>query len=259
MITITLNGTIIGGCGSDFVLAEDSLSGFGMPDVKPMDIDLQLNHGMVASRDFLSSRIIGIPIIIYRPGDPGAAMAAARQLKAAWQPARDGNDDILTVEAEGIGPLNDKLTFFGRPRGGLELDLVKHHAGLITAYGSFTCLDPLGYGDEETSTGTLLDVDNIGTAATDRISITITGNGETPVITNNTDEERAIRFGEPLTSGWIRNIDVRAKTVVEGQVGDDRYSNLSPTNQWFDILPGVNSITVTGAASIDITWRSAWY
>lgn len=258
MITITLNGTTIGGCGSDYVLAEDNLSGFGMPDVKPLDIDLQLNHGMVASKDFLASRIIGIPVIIYRKGNPGAAMSAARQLKAAWQPAKDGFDDVLTVSAAGLGPLDDVMTFFGRPRGGLELDLVKHHAGLITAYGSFTCLDPLGYGGEQTSGGTLFSVNNIGTAATDRISIVVTGNGGTPVITNVTDTSRAIRFGETLANGITRHIDVRAKTVVSSS-GDDRYSSLSPTNQWFDILPGVNSITVTGAASISLTWRPAWY
>lgn len=258
MITITLNGTVIGGCGSDFVLAEDNLSGLGMPDVKPMDIDLQLNHGSVASRDFLATRVIGIPIIIYRKLDPAAAMVAARQLKAAWQPARDGNDDILTVEAAGLGPLNDVMTFFGRPRGGLELDLVKHYAGLITAYGSFTCLDPLGYGDEQTSGGTSFSINNIGTAATDRISLVITGNDGTPAISNNRDPGRVIRFGEPLTSGRTRHIDVRAKTVVTSS-GDDRYDNLAPTNQWFDILPGVNNLAVTGASSISITWRPAWY
>lgn len=258
MITVTLNGVTIGGCGTDFVISESNVVGLGIPDVKALDLDLQSAHGNTASRDFLAQRTLGIPIIIYRKNDPTAAMAALRTLKTAWQPTNSGNnDDLLTVVADGIGPTNGTLSFFGRPRGGLEADLNRHHSGLINVFASFACLDPLGYGNTESTSGTSLNINNVGDATTDRITLTVTGNGGTPVITNTTDDGRAIRFGTTLAGAATRQIDVRNKTVLNGSL--DTYSELSPTNQWFDLLPGVNSVTVTGASSINITWRPAWF
>lgn len=257
MITVTLNGSVIGGCGQDYILPESNVLGLGIPDVKPLDLDVPIQHGAAAARDYLTTRTLGIPILIYRKDDPSAAMAAARSLKTSWQPTKNSYEDVLTIESASIGPSNDIMTFFGRPRGGLDLDFEFHHKGLIRGYGSFLCLDPLGYGDEENDSGTNLSILNSGDATTDRIEIVLTGNGGTPTITNANDDNRAIKFGTFLANGATRQIDVRSKTVMNGST--DAYSNLSPTNQWFDLVPGTNSITVTGASSIDITWRSAWF
>lgn len=258
MITVTLNGVVIGNCGSDFVLGEESVDGLGMPDIKAQDLDFQGMHGAVGGKDYLAVRTIGVPILIYRKEDPQAAMEAARTLKTAWQPANSGNNtEVLTIGSSGFGPASGDTTFYGRPRGGIELDLEQHHAGLIRAYASFACLDPLGYGPEETDSGTTLTIDNVGDAASNRITIEVTGDGNTPVIQNTTDDNRAIRFGTPLAGAATRQIDVRSRTVLDGST--DKYAELSPVNQWFDLVPGENELLVTGASSIDITWRPAWF
>ena len=79
--------------------------------------------------------------------------------------------------------------------------------------------------------------------------------GGTPVLRNATDDNNAVKFAD-VVSGSVE-IDVRGRSVTASAV--DRYELLSPVNEWFDLLPGDNTLTLTGAASVDVTWRPAWY
>jgi hypothetical protein len=73
---------------------------------------------------------------------------------------------------------------------------------------------------------------------------------------NQSDDEDAIRFSSAVTG--LRTADLRARTLLDGG-GTDRYAELAPTNQWFRLVPGDNTLTLTGAASVIVTWRPAWY
>lgn len=263
VITAELNGvTIDGTAGSDYMLLGDSIEGLGLPEPKTADVDRNDDHGAVAGTDYGQPRVLRVPIVIQREdaaGDPDseAAMVALRALKAAWKPTGPG-DDVLSITIPGIGPADDVLRFFGRPRTGLDVKLGALYAGIIYARATFVALDPIGYGPTETQAGSgTFAVTNPGDATSARAVIEIVGSGGTPVLVNNTDGARDVRFVGGMSGSMF--VDLAARTVVDGSGNDLFPGNIDPASLWPRLLPGANSLTLTGATSASVVHRGGWW
>lgn len=208
-------------------------------------------HGSVAARDALEDRQLSFGLRV-KGATPAATWTLMEALLEAWQPvAADTALDVLAADLAG-----GSRRFFGRP-GPVEDDgLVNLRFGLIDCLATFDALDPLGYGPEVTLAGQsgTFNATNDGTAPTDRIQITVNGNGGTPRLESTTDGGAAIAFASAVTG--TRVIDVRGADVRDGSVST--YGELSPASTWFDLVPGANELVLTGAASVDVTWRPAW-
>ncbi len=255
-----LNGITIDGedLDAEFILMQDGISGLGFPDPKPNDLVRLTGHGSVGGVDYTLPRILRIPTVIANEDDPAAAMVSLRALKDAWAPADDGADQALTVFVEGQGPADHTLTFFGRPRGTLSLNLRQLHMGVIYCLPTFEALDPLGYGGGVTEAGSgAFTVTNTGNSISDRAIITITGNGGVPTLINNSDETASIVFSQALAGTAI--IDLHAGTVVDGSGSDLFASNVLSSSTWPRLVPGVNTLVLAGAASASVLHSPGWW
>jgi hypothetical protein len=256
--TLYLNGVSIAGTCSDFTLMDAHISGLGMPETRVTDLERADDHGSVAGQDFTQPRTLSFPVSMQR-SSTRLAMEALRSLKAAWRPAGPF-DDVLEITIPGIGPSDDTLRFYGRPRSTLDVDLHYLSSGVISALATYIALDPIGYGPVVTVTGAAsASVNNEGDANSKRATIVITGNGGVPVLSNTTDGGGNIVFSQALGGGQTWEIDLYRRDVTDA-AGDDAFaSNVLASSLWFRLLPGVNNLTLTGAASMSVAYRSGWW
>lgn len=249
---------IAGTCASDdFVIQTPNIGGIGLPDAKFTDAIPIDRDGAVSPADHSQTRTVIVPIMWQR--DTAAeAMQSLRTLKGAWQPRKV--DDVLEVSIPGIGPSDDIMRFWGRPRSTLDVNLQALPGGIIFALATFVALDPIGYGPEITVSGTgTFTVDNPGDAPTRRAIIEIVGNGGAPLISNVTDGGADVVMTDVLAGGQSWFIDLYRRTVVDAAGNDVFPGNVSATSLWPRLLPGSNTITLTGAASAELTYRSGWW
>ena len=239
------------GAGTDWQIDEPGISGLGIPVARTRDAERGDRHGDVGGDDVLPRRILNVPLV-GTFASPGAAwIAFEEELKLAW--AESIVDEVLDLRLPGMPETGRR--YFGRARG-LAEDLSRLKSSTVRALCTFEALDPLAYGDEELVTGSgTFDVENAGTADSDRVVLTITGNGGVPKITNGSDDGLAVTFLEAVTG--TRIVDLRAATVIDG-AAEDRYAELSPINQWWTLRRGTNSLTLEGAASVDVAFRPAY-
>ena len=245
--TVTVGGLTLGDGTSYGITRMNGLTRAGIRAARAERGD---RDGEVGGVDVLTRRMISMGLRL-RGASQASVWSLLTDLNTAWPPA--STDTTLDVAA---AELTGGRRFYGRP-GSIEDDgMANLRFGQIDCFATFEALDPLGYGAEEEAlaqSGTFA-IDNVGTAPTDRITLTVNGNGGIPQLANATDG-KTIKFAEAVTG--TRVIDVRARTVLDGTT--DAYGELSPTNQWFDLLAGSNSLTLSGAASVDVAWRPAWY
>jgi hypothetical protein len=179
-------------------------------------------------------------------------------LKGAWKPA--STDEQLDVYVPGIGPSDHTLRFFGRPRGNMEVNLRSLYLGAIYCFCTFVALDPVGYGPLETTAGSgTFSVTNSGDATSARATVTIAGNGGTPALVNNTDGGADVRFSQALGGGSSLLVDLKARTVVDSSGNDAFEDNVLAASLWPRLVPGANSLTITGAASASVQHRDGWW
>jgi hypothetical protein len=258
---ITLNGVLVDGADptATYQILQPGISGLGAPDVAGGDLNVAAEHGSVKGADYTGTRTLRVPMVVQVENEPGLVMDAWRDLQTAWAPA--AGDQELLVKIPGIGPIDGTITFFGRPRGSLEPKLEYLNAGIVFCQGTFVALDPIGYGPEETETdsGTVL-VTNIGDVASRRAVVTLAGNGGTPKIENVNDGGTFVEFGATLGGGSSWAVDLLAKTVVDGS-GVDVYAaaDVLSSSTWPRLVPGSNSLVITGAASASVTYRDGYW
>lgn len=243
------------GAGTDWEIEPPGISGLGIPTARTRDAERGASHGDVGGDDVLPRRILTIPLVTTRSSAGAAWIALEQELKVAF--AESIIDEALDLRLPHVDPAPVVLRrFYGRARG-LSEDLSLLKSATVRALCTFEALDPFGY-DEELVEGPdagTFDVDNIGTADTDRVLLTIVGNGGIPTVTNASDDGLAIVFGEAVAG--TRILDLRRATVVD-ELGADHYAELSPASSWFVLRPGANSLTLTGAASLEVTFRPAY-
>lgn len=229
---------------------ESAPAGLGVPIPDTSDVGLPV-HGSSGGVDRVRVRSIKIPLLISETTD-ALALTALETLKDAWIIDTDTTLDLRLSDAQ--------RTYYGRCRG---LDLSHEHLWQGTIEGilaHFDCLDPWGYttavavGADSSSPVTLT---NSGNTRTKRVTLTIVGNGGTPVITNTTDPDSGdITFRTTLANLAERSINLRTETSTAASVNKD--SEISPSSTFFDLLPGNNTITFTGCTSVAASIESAY-
>lgn len=239
------------GPGTDYVVR--SVQGLGMPETRAERFERGDLEGEVGGNDVLQSRSLSLAVVV-KGTSPSNTWANFQALMAAWKPAGTV-DTSLTVGLPGIGTFGRK--FYGRPGNARDDGLVNLGTKFVNVLLTYQALDPLGYGEPDsvnTQTGTFIVV-NDGTAPTDRVTVTVDAAGTPFTLVNAADENKTIRaIGIPSGD---HDISLRSRTVTKGVA--DAYSILSPTNQWFRLMPGSNSLTLSGATSVDVAWEPAYY
>lgn len=241
------------GAFSDWQIDAPGISGLGIPAPRTRDAERGASAGDAGGDDVLPKRVLYVPLVgVF--ADPGEAWTRFEtELKLAW--AESIVDEALDLRLPGMPATGRR--FYGRPRG-LDDDLSDLKSSTVRALCTFDALDPFGYGDEELVTGSgTFSVVNAGTADTDRVVLTIIGNGGSPKVVNADDDGGDVTFGEPLGAGAVRIVDLRTHTITDG-AGVDAYEDLAPGALWTVLHPGANALTLTGAASVDVTFRPAF-
>lgn len=221
------------------------------------DVDL-VGDGAALTGDRLPVRVIQCPVVVV--GDTAAELGQNYgALAAAWRPTRD---DELAFDLRLPGMPETSLRCYGRP-----LDLPGDPAGLkvaIRTAARFRCGDPFFYGAEvdsgvDASTPLTVVAADMGSAGadTDRATLTIAGNGGTPVVTN-TETGGHITFNATLAGGASYVVDLHTRTVTKSGVNRDQ--DVDATSTWFRLLGGVdNELTFSGCASLRVQHRPAYW
>lgn len=253
--TADLAGTFVIGAGTDYIVSRNVFTGLGIPDVRDQDLPRGDFDGDEAGFDSLPPRRLSFPVEIVE-ATPAAANQSLSALKAAWA-AHRRSDTYLDLHLPGGPSSSGVLRFYGRPRE-VAVDLSELHAGHIEAKPAFHALDPYGYGPEETvsDSSSPAAVTSAGDVPTDRFTIEIVGDGGTPVITSTTDDDSTVSFAVPLAAAAVAVLDFRGHSVTVD--GNDAYDQLAAGPRWFRLLPGANSITFTGCASVEIVHEPAY-
>jgi hypothetical protein len=248
--------SLVMGAGSDypFVSPVDGL--FAVP---LRTDDLPAFDRTNPATDWTAARILS-----WRTGvdgtDPDDASDLAQALAAAWRRATSSE---VTLDLW-IPGTDWQRRFYGRPRlpaGAANLEHLR--TGWVEVDVEFHCLDPFGYGavvSDTANTGTFsilaADLGDVG-ADTDRATIIITGNGGTPKLTNNTTGG-VIEFASTLANAAEANIDLRTGAVTVA--GSPAPQAIDAASTWMRLAGGVtNSLTLTGATSVDIGYRPAYW
>jgi len=240
------------GVGEDYLWGADAPAGLGIPTPETSDLS-SAGEGTIGGADRLRNRIIRVPMIILV--DDGSAENELDDLKRAWRPSQTTVELDLRLSA-------DARRYYGRPRG-LEVDVTRVEQGYITAVGTFDALDPYAY--DTTTTSVAVDssspivIPNAGTAATTRATLTITGNGNKPVLVNTADPHGGrIQFRSTLGSGQTVTINLRTFSITNSSgVRVDQL--VSPVSDFFVIEAGNNTVTFTGCASVSAVVRPAYF
>jgi hypothetical protein len=246
-------GTTAFGRSSDYPGIGGSLGLIGTPPVPGHDLTFGLKHGAAGGTDRYTQRAIKIPFVITQTTDALFAAKVAT-LKTAWQPV----DADVPLYIRLGGP---QRVYFGRPRGLDDSSLTYRPAfGDGKLFGQFVCLDPFAY-DAASSiveqTSSPFGLNNLGDVRSLRCTLTVRGNGGTPVITNTTDPDAGdITFNQTLAASATAEIDLYQQTALVGVTSI--VDKIAISSLWFDLLPGNNVITFTGCAGIAVTWRGAY-
>jgi hypothetical protein len=228
-----------------------AISGIGALDPQTSDMP-GIGDGEHQGVDRYPARNILIPVTVL--GDTMSAVwTNYRALAEAWRISRTTE---LELEVRVSGSAR---SFFGRPRGlPATLSGLK---GAMTTTAAFRCGDPFAYGAEvdsgvDTASPMTIASATLGTEDTDRATVTIAGNGGTPVLTNSTTGG-VLTFDTVLAGGQSYVINLHTRVVTRGGVAVP--SEIDPASTWLDLAGGVaNTITWTGCASVRIQYRPAW-
>jgi hypothetical protein len=246
-------GSTLFGRGTDYPGIGGTLGLIGTPPVAAHDLQFSLRDGAAGGFDRYTSRAVKIPLVIAQADDVTFATKLAT-LKGAWTPS--DTEVQLTVRLGG-----PQRVYFGRPRGLDDSALTyKPAMGDGKLFGQFVCLDPYAYGAASSiaeQTTSPFGLANAGDVRSQRVTLTVFGNGGTPHIVNTSDPDLGdLTFGSVLAASSTAVFDLMAQTVtVAGAAADHR---VLISSLWFDLLPGNNVITFTGCAGISATWRSAY-
>lgn len=225
------------------------LTGLGTPGRSGARVARVDRPGVIIGRQQLEPAVVifNVTIVSSSISTTGDALY---DLAAAFRPDADGDEVALDIRYPGSPETVMRL--YGTPEG--LSDTWEREVGaskVLDVVATFTATDPLKYGAQVTSTT------NGGTAPTDRATITITGTGGTPSITNTSDSSGQIVWNTTLAAAATRIVNLRDKTVVDGS-GVDRRGEVLNTSTWFRFQSGANSLTVSGCSQ-STALRPAWF
>ncbi len=239
---------------------------FELPDLKTNDSEMQDDHGGNVGRDLLTMRRIIMDLRVIASTKANMynkleAIAAAFQPQSTLLP--------LVYQRAGVG----KRFLNVRPRrlGGFDLSAALDHGW---AEGSVMLLapDPRKLAFVQNSLAVTIAASgttNSGTAAMlgnfkggAKPIIEIAGPITNPRISNAADGGRSIRIDQVITAGQTLIVNANDRSVT--LAGVDQSANVRADNQWWNLLPGANLITVTRsnspatAATVTVKWWDSY-
>lgn len=229
------------------------ISGAGPAQIQAADL-AGVGDGDRNGVDRYAPRTLLIPVTIL--GDTDDAIWDNQQaLATAWRISRR-TDLELSVRLPGAAA---DRSVFGRPRG-LQAVPLRGLKGALVTTATFRCGDPFAYSaivDSGTDSATPLTIASasLGDEDTNRVTLTIVGNGGTPEVTN--DQGGTITFASTLAGAAVAVLNVRDRTItVDGTPAPEV---IDPASTWFDLVAGAaNVLAWTGAASLRAQYRPAW-
>lgn len=267
-----LNGLLM---GAGTVYEVQTFDVWAAPDLRQGESARAQQHGLYPGTDWLGGRFAKLKVTV-KPTSPAADIAARQVLAAAWKPPTSGTSQLVWQEADGV-----KYTLFGKPRladtrGEYRMPSECRFiatdpriyantqstasTGLATSTGglSFAASAPFVFGTS--GSGSTMACTNAGTFAAPWTA-TFAGPLVAPTLTHVSSGKTLILSGASLAAGDSLVVDSAAKTILLNGTAS-RYSWLAAGSQWFDLEPGANSVNLTGASgagTVTMTWRSAWY
>lgn len=177
-----------------------------------------------------------------------------RALASAWRPAAGTEEVALDVRWPGMAETEMRL--YGQP-GGLSVLPATLKSTYLEADAEFVA-DGYWYGAAVTQASAaspiIIGAPGQTGADTDRVTLTIHGNGGTPSLVHSSGG--TLVSNAALANGHTLTIDLHAMTVVHSNGG----AGLSAASTWFRFDGGtVNTITYTGCASVTVTYRPAYW
>lgn len=254
----------------------------GMPPVRTSDLVIAGRHGVSGGLDHLDGRTVTVEIDVYAWSSTEFADAVAA-LREAFQP-RESGDGVLAFQIPGLAD-GAPARLNCRPRR-MALPLQPAYwADVATATVELFAADPVIYSDAEyeqtttlpsgggglefdlgfnavfgsVSTGGSIFAANDGTWPADLV-IRVDGPAIDPRIENLTTGQ-TIALSYSLGVGEYLLIDTQQRTVMLNGTAS-RYSALTDSSTWWRLAPGTNEVTfratTSTAATMTLTWRSAW-
>lgn len=273
----TFNGLTFGGAGA--AVQVEGVQGIeDSPDVRASDEARGFADGMFFGRDFLGGRTITIDLLLLAGALPFRATVNA--VKAAFLPVQ-GTTLPLTWTLPGDTP---KRAYVRCRRRAVKVDQDYTH-GYGHATVQFVAADPRVYEDAPSSVvvglpsasggrtynltynrtygaasaGNTVVATNAGTYPTKPV-VTLTGMVDTPFLQNVTTGQ-FLKFNLVLGDGDTLTLDFDARSVQLNGTASRR-STLSVDSQWFDLVPGANTLKYSAAgytaSTATVTWRSAY-
>lgn len=239
----------------DWNILPDGVEGLDMPDVDGHDQSRFDNHGVVPGRDLVTGRTITINL------DTAATTEAIMQarlaaLRTATAPRRHPDQELpLTFKLPGEAEMRSLC----RPRR-RNIVIDRSYTMLNpSAVLQFFASDPRLYAETETTvsfTGTTGTANNTGDFNT-YPTVEIDGAATQPItIKNVTDGNKTLTFVRSLAAGETLIADFAKRTLTIG--GANHYNSLQIGSRWWELLPGNNSIEITGGGTKRVKFRSAW-
>ena len=252
---------ILLGPGTPYMMLE--LQGLDIPLVRYTDFDLPADDGsFFPVQDSLDTRKVNGKFLIEANLGAASAMAIDNLVRVV-RPAN------FLMYCSFLIPGREKLYVAGRPRR-LNYDKERLElSGVTPADFQFVAADPTIYSVDQQSIGITLDVGenseslvvfHNGTYLSPP-TFSIVGPATDPRLTNVTFNNRQIKVDVVLGAGDTLAIDVLNRTVRLN--GVSRYDLVRSDNQWWEVLPGQQTITysrtgTTGSSPMTMTYRKAF-
>lgn len=259
-------GVLMGTLSMPKVLVEEVTGLDSMPDIRSEDIERSDTHGDFSGIDLLASRIIEMDIDILSTSHM-MSLDALRMLGRAMRPLRTNALQQFVFQRPG----EVKKFVWAKPRRKQFPSNYELAHGLGKGKLQFYAPDPRIYAFAQTTTDITIPAGQTtanGTVTNTGdfemwpvLEITATGSGSSnPKVTHN-GLGRALRFDLVLADGDVLLLDSHNKTAKLN--GLEAYQYKRGDNQWWDLLAGSNSITVsrtgsTGSLRFRFLHRAAW-
>lgn len=239
------------------------LRGLDPPPTRFANFERQSDHGdFMGVQELLEKRAPRARVIVQ-----GSTLGdLANKMDALSQAMRPSNVDIvLTFQIGG----RSKQRMLGRPRRANWAEEADRALGWQDAYLEFACGDPLIYDHDLQSEAITIaggsssqseTITNFGTFGS-KPTLSITGPATNPRIANAGDGNKSIKLDVVLSGTDTVVIDTYRKTVKLN--GIDRFDLVRADNQWWEVLPGAQSVTYnrtgsTGSSTCTVSFRNAW-
>jgi phage-related protein len=256
-------GSMLFGTGSDCVVT--SVEGLdSMPDLRTDDVERNDDHGSHSGIDQMQSRVIDMEAT-FSVDSHATAMASIRSAARVMRPQRSAELWKFVFQRPG----EPRKFCWAKPRRRQfpsNYDLAHGRAeGKLQWY----CPDPRIYRLAQSSyTITLNSGQNIATDEVITLGdfdtkpvLTITGQGTNPRIANADDGGRTVRFDLVMGGADVLVLDFARRTARLN--GNEAYQYRRGDNEWWTLLDGANTVTVsradvTGLQTYEFRWNDAW-